>query len=79
MVDDTTRLLGLEGLAITGVDESVGEPVTHLATADEQAWRCPECGTRRAGRRGSGLAGPGSDRRRSATEAGAAQAPLALR
>lgn len=49
MVDDTTRLLGLEGLAVTRVEDGISGPVVHVATADEQARRCPECGTR-AGR-----------------------------
>jgi len=46
MIDDTTRLLGLDGLAVTGVQDGTEGPVVHLATADEQARRCPECGTR---------------------------------
>jgi transposase len=46
MINDTTRLLGLEGLAVTGVDDGVDGPVVHLVTADEQARVCPECGTR---------------------------------
>ncbi|WP_449066749.1 transposase family protein, partial [Planomonospora algeriensis] len=50
MVNDTTRLLGLEGLAVTEVlprDESAGQgPIVHLATDDEDARACPECGMR---------------------------------
>ena len=46
MVNDTTRLLGLAGLAVTGVADGMDGPVVHLVTADEQARRCPECGTR---------------------------------
>ena len=46
MIDDTTLLLGLDGLAVTGVAAGVDGPVVHLATADEQARCCPECGTR---------------------------------
>jgi transposase len=46
MVEDTTRLLGLDGLAVVGVEDGSDGPVVHLATADEQARRCPECGTR---------------------------------
>lgn len=46
MVNDTTRLLGLEGLAVVKVDEGVHGPVVHLETADEAARACPECGVR---------------------------------
>lgn len=46
MVNDTTRLLGLDGLAVTGVDDGPDGPLVHLVTVDEQARRCPECGTR---------------------------------
>jgi transposase len=46
MIDDTTRLLGLDGLAVTAVQDGAEGPLVHLATADEQARRCPECGTR---------------------------------
>ncbi|MGI5215860.1 ISL3 family transposase [Plantactinospora sp. CA-290183] len=45
MVEDTTRLLGLAGLAVTGVADGPDGPVVDLVTADEQARRCPECGT----------------------------------
>jgi len=45
MDDATTRLLGLDGLAVAGVDDGTDGPVVHLVTADEQARRCPECGT----------------------------------
>src|SRR3954453_10869479 len=44
MDDATTRLLSLDGLAVTAVDEGVDAPVVYLVTADEQARRCPECG-----------------------------------
>ncbi|MEV0382760.1 ISL3 family transposase [Nonomuraea sp. NPDC050643] len=48
MVNDTTLLLGLDGLAVTKVvaaDDGVQDgPVVHLATADERARCCPECG-----------------------------------
>lgn len=51
MVNNTTRLLGLEGLAVVDVveagqdrDESGQGPIVHLATDDEQARACPECG-----------------------------------
>jgi transposase len=45
MVEDTTRLLGLDGLAVTGVADGPDGPVVDLVTAFEQARRCPECGT----------------------------------
>jgi transposase len=53
MVEDTTRLLGLQGLAVTGVEDGPAGPVVHLVTADEGARVCPECGTR--ARRSKGL------------------------
>jgi len=53
MVDDTTRLLGLHGLAVTTVADGPHGPVVHLITANEQARRCPECGT--LARRSKGL------------------------
>jgi transposase len=46
MVNDTTLLLGLDGLAVVGVDEVMGVPVVHLVTADERARSCPQCGVR---------------------------------
>src|SRR6266536_6379332 len=47
MVNDTTRLLGLDGLAVVAVENATeGGPVVHLATADEQARYCPGCGVR---------------------------------
>lgn len=49
MVEDTTRLLGLRGLAVVGVEDGPDGLVVHLVTADERARVCPECGTR-AGR-----------------------------
>lgn len=45
MVNDTTRLLGLDGLAVVGVEEGPVGPVVHLVTADEAARRCPDCRT----------------------------------
>lgn len=45
MVDDTTRLLGLEGLAVVGVEDGADGPVVRLVTADEAGRRCPDCHT----------------------------------
>ncbi len=43
--NDATRLLGLEGLAVTGVEEGHGDgPVVALVTSDTQARMCPMCG-----------------------------------
>jgi transposase len=45
LTNDTTRLLGLEGLACLKVErDAEGHPVAHLVTAEEQAARCPACG-----------------------------------
>ncbi len=45
MVNDTTRLLGLGGLAVEAVTEGPqGQPVVLLSTADENARACPQCG-----------------------------------
>ena len=47
MVNDTTRLLGLDGLAVERVElDAGGVPTVHLSTADEQARCCPGCGAR---------------------------------
>ena len=46
MVDGTTRLLGLGGLAVTNVAGGRQDVVVYVVTADEQAQRCPQCGTR---------------------------------
>ncbi len=44
MVNDTTLLLGLGGLAAERVEiDTDGVPVVHLATADAEAARCPAC------------------------------------
>lgn len=44
MTNDTTVLLGLDGLASEKVDvDRQGRPVVHLVTADPHAARCPEC------------------------------------
>ncbi|MFC7247100.1 transposase family protein [Catellatospora aurea] len=52
MEDATTRLLGLDGLAVIAVADGPHGPVVDLVTADERARRCPECGT--AARRSKG-------------------------
>jgi transposase len=47
MLNDTTRLLGLDGLAVERVEvDTAGVPTVHLSTADEQARCCPGCGCR---------------------------------
>jgi hypothetical protein len=43
----TTRLLGLDGLAVVAVEQVAdGGRVVHLATAGERARHCPDCGMR---------------------------------
>ncbi|MFI7699353.1 hypothetical protein [Nonomuraea sp. NPDC049480] len=48
MVNDTTLLLGLDGVTVTRVvaagEEPQDEPVVHLATDDERARFCPQSG-----------------------------------
>ncbi len=45
MSQDTTLLLGLEGLAVHRVEnDSEGCLVVHMVTADAEAARCPGCG-----------------------------------
>ncbi|MFJ6956309.1 ISL3 family transposase [Micromonospora aurantiaca (nom. illeg.)] len=47
MVNDTTRLLGLDGLVTERVEVDVtGVPVVDLSTGCEQARCCPQCGQR---------------------------------
>jgi transposase len=46
VVNDTTRLLGLDGLAVVGVEDGPAGLVVQVVTADEAARVCPECGTR---------------------------------
>lgn len=46
MVDDTSRLLALDGLAVVEVQDGPDGPVVHVETVDERARMCPECGTR---------------------------------
>lgn len=48
-IDDTctnaTLLLGLEGLGVIEVEEAAAGLVVHVATTDESARACPDCGT----------------------------------
>ncbi|MGS2620186.1 ISL3 family transposase [Micromonospora sp. LZ34] len=47
MVNDTTRLLGLDGLVVERVElDATGVPVVDLSTGCEQARCCPGCGQR---------------------------------
>ncbi|HEY0699685.1 MAG TPA: transposase family protein [Micromonospora sp.] len=47
MVNDSARLLGLDGLEVERVElDAEGVPVVNLSTGDEQARCCPECGRR---------------------------------
>jgi transposase len=46
MVDDTSRLLGLDGLAVVEVQDGPDGPVVYVETTDERARVCPQCGTR---------------------------------
>lgn len=49
MVNDTTRLLGLDGLVVERVElDAEGAPVVDLSTGCEQARCCPQCGQRAA-------------------------------
>ncbi|GAA2699253.1 transposase family protein [Micromonospora olivasterospora] len=49
MVNDTTRLLGLDGLVAERVElDAAGVPVMDLSTGCEQARCCPQCGQRAA-------------------------------
>jgi len=42
---DVSRLLGLEGLAVTQVEvDDAGGRMVHVVTADELAAACPSCG-----------------------------------
>jgi len=58
MVEDATRLLGLDGLAVVRVDESGDGPVVHLVTAEEQARCCPGCGIRASRSKGRRVTRP---------------------
>jgi transposase len=45
MVNDTTRLLGLDALVAERVEvDAAGVPVVYLSTCGEQARCCPQCG-----------------------------------
>src|SRR3954447_5333726 len=47
LVNDTTRLLGLDGVEVTSVRlDDRDNPMIALVTRDEQARCCPECGVR---------------------------------
>jgi len=47
MVNDTTRLLGLDGLVVDRVALDPDDvPVVGLSIGDERARRCPDCGMR---------------------------------
>jgi transposase len=47
MVNDTIRLLGVDGLVVNRVElDPDGLPMIDLGTADEQARCCPDCGVR---------------------------------
>ncbi|HET9655137.1 MAG TPA: hypothetical protein VFP72_07270 [Kineosporiaceae bacterium] len=51
--EDGTRLLGLDGLALIGVElEQDGARVVHVVTADEAAAACPTCGVISTARKG---------------------------
>jgi len=47
LVNDTTRLFGLCGVEVAGVEADADDnPMLALVTADEQARCCPACGVR---------------------------------
>jgi len=47
MVNDTTLLLGLDGLVVERVElDAAGVPVVNVSTGCEQARCCPSCGQR---------------------------------
>jgi transposase len=58
MANDTTRLLGLDGLAVVAVNDGMDGPVVHLVTADERARSCPQCGTRARRSKGRAVTRP---------------------
>jgi transposase len=47
LTNDTTRLFGLDGVAVTSVRlNEDNNPMLALVTTDEQARCCPDCGVR---------------------------------
>ena len=45
MPNDTTQLFGLDGVEVVSVSvQADGRPLVHLATADDRARVCPQCG-----------------------------------
>lgn len=57
--EDGTKLLGLDGLALIGVElERDGARVVHVRTADEVAASCPTCGVISTARKGSATTRP---------------------
>nr|WP_233512375.1 transposase family protein [Micromonospora deserti] len=47
MVNDATRLLGLDGLLVERAElDADGVPLVDVSTGDEQARCCPRCGQR---------------------------------
>jgi transposase len=57
--EDGTRLLGLDGLALIGVElEQDGARVVHVRTVDEAAAACPTCGVISTARKGSATTRP---------------------
>src|ERR1051325_701145 len=46
MLNDTTLLLGLTGLAVVRAEGTPDRPRVRLSTADEQARTCPGCAVR---------------------------------
>ena len=55
---DATLLLGLEGLGVIKVEEAGEGLVVHVATVDEGARACPECGVISTDRKGRRLTRP---------------------
>lgn len=55
---DATLLLGLEGLGVIKVEEAGASLVVHVATLDEGARACPECGVLSTARKGGRLTRP---------------------
>jgi transposase len=55
---DATLLLGLEGLGVIKVEEAGEGLVVHVATVDEAARACPECGVLSTSRKGGRVTRP---------------------